>query len=139
MNVVKPRSSRNSSIEAFVVCQNYDPPNGYVPNMKNPLLDNSYCDWNELTGVNRYIVPFMACGDLNGFDSDATYGLNIKGKEYKYQKPTQEPINPPYKESVALRRQQRLQKPEESGSQEEKILEEQFINEFIGFSVNDGS
>lgn len=67
----KPRSSRNSSIgkltdhaapppapiriiymsvltnvcvcvEAFVVCQNYSPPEGYVPNMSNPLLDHSY-------------------------------------------------------------------------------------------------
>ncbi|XP_056273700.1 putative tRNA (cytidine(32)/guanosine(34)-2'-O)-methyltransferase isoform X3 [Pseudoliparis swirei] len=38
----KPRSSRNSSIEAFVVCQNYCPPDGYVPNMSNPLLDHCY-------------------------------------------------------------------------------------------------
>lgn len=28
--------------EAFVVCQNYSPPEGYVPNMSNPLLDHSY-------------------------------------------------------------------------------------------------
>jgi tRNA (cytidine32/guanosine34-2'-O)-methyltransferase len=35
----KPRSSRNSSIEAFVVCQNYNPPAGYKPTMANPLLD----------------------------------------------------------------------------------------------------
>merc|ERR1711942_464912 len=34
----KPRSSRHSSIEAFVVCQEYAPPPGYVPNMMNPLL-----------------------------------------------------------------------------------------------------
>lgn len=26
--------------EAFVVCQNYSPPEGYIPNMFNPLLDN---------------------------------------------------------------------------------------------------
>ncbi|MGH0137657.1 UNVERIFIED_CONTAM: hypothetical protein FKN15_071613 [Acipenser sinensis] len=38
----KPRSSRNSSIEAFVVCQGYTPPEGYVPNMSNPLLDHCY-------------------------------------------------------------------------------------------------
>ncbi|KAL4593479.1 putative tRNA (cytidine(32)/guanosine(34)-2'-O)-methyltransferase [Arapaima gigas] len=38
----KPRSSRNSSIEAFAVCQNYCPPDGYVPNMSNPLLDHCY-------------------------------------------------------------------------------------------------
>ncbi|KAL4604935.1 hypothetical protein GN956_G25436 [Arapaima gigas] len=38
----KPWSSQNSSIEAFAVCQNYCPPDGYVPNMSNPLLDHCY-------------------------------------------------------------------------------------------------
>lgn len=38
----KPRSSRNSSIEAFIVCQNYQPPKDYVPTMANPLLDMQY-------------------------------------------------------------------------------------------------
>lgn len=28
--------------EAFVVCQNYSPPPGYIPNMSNPLLDHHY-------------------------------------------------------------------------------------------------
>lgn len=35
----KPRSSRNSSIEAFIVCQDYTPPKDYVPNMGDPMLD----------------------------------------------------------------------------------------------------
>lgn len=60
----KPRSSRNSSIEAFIVCQNYQPPTGYTPTMANPLLDLQYDAMNELTGPNRTIVPFIACGDL---------------------------------------------------------------------------
>ena len=38
VTICKPRSSRNSSIESFVVCQNYSPPAGYVPTMCNPLL-----------------------------------------------------------------------------------------------------
>ena len=135
----KPRSSRHSSIEAFVVCQEYAPPPGYVPTMMNPLLgkgemilmkswcdahtnashsvwrgsdatwkapkwlifllyylthpssfnssfilfqtDNHYdVDFNQLTGPNRVIVPFLACGDLSAFDSDKTYPLNLDGK-----------------------------------------------------------
>ena len=32
---------------------------------------------NELLGVNRVIVPFIACGDLNGFDSDMSYPLKV--------------------------------------------------------------
>ena len=50
VTVAKPRSSRNSSIEAFVVCQNYKPPEGYEPTMINPLLDHKYTDFNQFVG-----------------------------------------------------------------------------------------
>ena len=63
-------SCRNSSIESFVVCQNYSPPDGYVPTMINPLLDMTYTDFNQFEGPNRVIVPFLACGDLSAYDSD---------------------------------------------------------------------
>lgn len=51
-------------VESFIVCQNYSPPEGYVPTMANPLLDFHYNGENQLTGPNRMIVPFIACGDL---------------------------------------------------------------------------
>lgn len=110
--IFKPRSSRNSSIEAFVVCQNYSPPAGYIPNMSNPLLDHKYdTDYNNLEGPNRVIVPFLACGDLSGFDSDRTYPLNLEdGKDYVYHPPTQGPIMPPYKEACQLRKTDQLAK-----------------------------
>ncbi|XP_053379244.1 putative tRNA (cytidine(32)/guanosine(34)-2'-O)-methyltransferase [Mercenaria mercenaria] len=112
VSVFKPRSSRNSSIEAFVVCQGYCPPEGYVPNMANPLLDHHYdLDYNNLTGPNRVIVPFLACGDLSGFDSDKNYPLKLPGREYEYHKPAQSPINPPYQEACHLRRTDQLAKP----------------------------
>ncbi|XP_060148441.1 tRNA (cytidine(32)/guanosine(34)-2'-O)-methyltransferase isoform X5 [Globicephala melas] len=38
----KPKSSRNSSIEAFAVCKGYDPPEGFLPDLTKPLLDHSY-------------------------------------------------------------------------------------------------
>ncbi|GFQ88323.1 hypothetical protein TNCT_472471 [Trichonephila clavata] len=118
VTVAKPRSSRNSSIEAFAVCEEYDPPEGYVPNMMNPLLDLQYDDFNQLTGVNRVIVPFIACGDLSAFDSDRTYPLQLKDAEdYVYHPPTQVPIDPPYKEAVLLKRQNKLSKPEVKVSQ----------------------
>ncbi|XP_076053419.1 tRNA (cytidine(32)/guanosine(34)-2'-O)-methyltransferase-like isoform X2 [Oratosquilla oratoria] len=76
VSVAKPRSSRNSSIESFVVCQDYSPPEGYIPTMMNPLLDLSYTgSWDNLDGINRVIVPFIACGDLSAYDSDMTYPL----------------------------------------------------------------
>ncbi|XP_056454342.1 putative tRNA (cytidine(32)/guanosine(34)-2'-O)-methyltransferase [Gadus chalcogrammus] len=108
----KPRSSRNSSIEAFVVCLNYSPPEGYVPNMSNPLLDHSYdVDFNQLEGPNRIIVPFLACGDLSAYDSDQTYPLQLDAsQEYRYTPPTQPPIEPPYQQACLLRRNNLLAK-----------------------------
>ena len=38
----KPKSSRNSSIEAFVVCQGFRLPEGFTPSMKRPLMDEQY-------------------------------------------------------------------------------------------------
>ena len=121
VTIAKPKSSRNSSIEAFVVCQKYAPPEvrkessgneqivctfvgfqqGYTPTMINPLLDHTYTDFNQLTGPNRVIVPFLACGDLSAYDSDRTYPLD---KEYEYRPPTQAPIDPPYKTALSAKR-----------------------------------
>ncbi|XP_041978926.1 putative tRNA (cytidine(32)/guanosine(34)-2'-O)-methyltransferase [Aricia agestis] len=99
VTVSKPRSSRNSSIEAFVICQNYNPPPDYVPNMVNPLLDHKYCDFNEFTGQNRFIVPFNVCGDLSAYDSDTSYPLLLEGQtSYEYKEPVQSPIDPPYQQ-----------------------------------------
>ncbi|XP_004365220.2 cell division protein [Capsaspora owczarzaki ATCC 30864] len=102
----KPRSSRNSSIEAFVVCRGYSPPVGFVPTMANPLLDQQYdLSFNQLEGVNRIIVPFVACGDLSAYDSDQTYPLSQPGQsEYHLRPATQAPIDPPYKQALLLKR-----------------------------------
>ncbi|PIK32928.1 hypothetical protein BSL78_30260 [Apostichopus japonicus] len=112
VTVAKPKSSRNSSIESFVVCQNYAPPKGYVPNMSNPLLDHHYdANFNNLEGPNRVIVPFLACGDLSAYDSDKTYPLQLEpGDGYTTLPPTQAPINPPYKTAKALKQKDLLEK-----------------------------
>ncbi|KAJ2134899.1 putative tRNA (cytidine(32)/guanosine(34)-2'-O)-methyltransferase, partial [Coemansia sp. RSA 551] len=105
VHVAKPRSSRNSSIEAFIVCVDYNPPSDYVPNMANPLMDVPYSDANPIVGSNRFIVPFVACGDLRGFDADMTYPLDIsEAGPYEQRDPTQAPISPPYKRALELKR-----------------------------------
>lgn len=116
VTIAKPRSSRNSSIEAFVVCEKYSPPEGYVPNMSNPLLDHHYdVDFNSLEGPNRIIVPFLACGDLSAYDSDKTYPLKLNpDTEYQYHPPTQPPINPPYKTACYLKKRDLLAKPQKT-------------------------
>lgn len=97
VHVVKPSSSRNSSIEAFVVCRQYSPPEGFDPKLLTPYLDISNKDFSTLSGINRVIIPFIVCGDVSAFDSDTTYPLQLEGeKPYKYMSPVQPPISLPY-------------------------------------------
>jgi len=120
VTICKPRSSRNSSIESFVVCLNFSPPMGYKPTMANPLL-NEDLDYSQLDGINRTIVPFIACGDLNSYDSDMTYLLSLEGREYVQLPPTQAPIKPPYEKACELKRKNLIQ---ESGLVETTAMEE---------------
>ncbi|RWS30806.1 hypothetical protein B4U80_02636 [Leptotrombidium deliense] len=127
--IAKPRSSRNSSIESFVVCRKYCPPEGYEPIMFNPLLDEkvqqyfkSETEENDTKSVNSCIIPFIVCGDLDSLDSDKTYPLEVRAinisrnfagsnKSYVYCEPTQLPINPPYQKACELKRSAKLMKP----------------------------
>ena len=57
--------------------QGFSLPEGYTPTMASPLLDHAYGEDNVLVGSNRAIVPFVACGDLSGLDSDQSYPLEL--------------------------------------------------------------
>jgi tRNA (cytidine32/guanosine34-2'-O)-methyltransferase len=97
VSIAKPASSRNSSIEAFVVCQNYQPPNEYVAQKINPMIDDIKVIAEETDSlVNRQIIPFIVCGDLRGYDSDMSYKLDEEN--YEYKEVVQKPTAPPYKE-----------------------------------------
>ncbi|CUS13728.1 unnamed protein product [Tuber aestivum] len=136
----KPRSSRGSSIEAFVVCEGYSPPAGFKPSLETPLgLGAKFPESRRPSGRDkeeehlvdgvkevelreaeggedsdhvsreaRYIAPFIACGDLSEFDSDATYALpevDEFGQKWKSKDPIQPPTAPPYKTALEMRRQ----------------------------------
>ncbi|KAG6296430.1 hypothetical protein E4U09_001778 [Claviceps aff. purpurea] len=167
--VAKPRSSRASSMEAFIVCLNFRPPVGFKASLEKPLgvgerldemvkerelrrpiiaqtrMQNSETGtWDCLsrpvvrggddgivevdvydehddsgnimdttattgtsTGKNtdkskstRWIAPFVSCGDLSAFDSDASYLLP---EDHVSLDPVQPPIAPPYRRAVELR------------------------------------
>lgn len=83
VRVAKPRSSRNSSAEAFVVCRQYRKPEGYEPSLGQV---------HELEGPGK-LVPFLACGDLNSLDSDRTYPVE---EGHVSLEPVQGPITAPY-------------------------------------------
>ena len=105
VTVAKPKSSRNSSIESFVVCRRFRCPEGYVISMDSLLLDLKYGNFltgeNEMLGPSALVVPFVACGDLSGYDADKSYPLDMEGEEaYSYREPVQPPIHPNYHSAV---------------------------------------
>lgn len=78
VSIAKPASSRNSSIEAFIVCENYSPPEGYQPQMIDPMINDVEVIARETeSSINRTIIPFVVCGDLRNFDSDMSYRLTV--------------------------------------------------------------
>ena len=103
----KPKSSRNSSIEAFVVCQGYRAPDGFRPEYLQRLLgsavDAEPKEGYDTAGDAAVLVPFLACGDLSGFDSDQSYPLPpvpLGGGGYVPLAPVQPPIAPAYKSAI---------------------------------------
>ena len=57
--IVKPKSSRSSSVESFIVCLNYIPPVEFVPKKLSAF---------ESGNENEKIADFINCGDLSYFD-----------------------------------------------------------------------
>lgn len=148
--VAKPRSSRASSVEAFIVCLNFQPPEGFKATLEEPmgvgdrlaemvkmraeqepivartiLQDPEKGTWSaspftpairrddgitevtlpedeaEAKQEGRWIVPFLACGDLSAFDADASYHLP---KDRVTLDPVQPPTAPPYKRALEMRK-----------------------------------
>lgn len=121
----KPKTSRNSSFESFVVCQNFQLPENYVPDMERNLLDLRYVedaedaddgDWytSEVSAERGVCVDvvFIGAGDVFGYDADQSYPLDEGELEsapqedapkYVHREPLQKPINPPY--ANALKKQ----------------------------------
>lgn len=99
----KPRSSRNSSIEAFVVCRGYAPPEGFNPSNLSEFLAKGYGAVVEMDDFNKKFIPFVACGDLSSsFDADGSHAV---GEDYNWTDPVAPPTIPPYKEALDRKRQ----------------------------------
>ncbi|MCJ1455965.1 hypothetical protein MMC28_006322 [Mycoblastus sanguinarius] len=131
VHCAKPRSSRASSLEAFVVCEGFAMPKGYKIDPNQPVGLGAKVPKPERKGKNKegyigdqkrhiredgvtvlefesddedngWIAPFVACGDLSAFDADATYHLP---KDRVSLDPVQPPTAPPYKRALEIRRQ----------------------------------
>jgi tRNA (cytidine32/guanosine34-2'-O)-methyltransferase len=110
--VAKPKSSRNSSVEAFVVGRHFHLPEGFSRGQLHGVTTDEYYMQVDEAGdatkrqVERLIVPFVACGDLSGYDADANYPLDGEGDApYVYHEPTQKPTTPAYRDYLEARQQ----------------------------------
>lgn len=110
----KPRSSRGTSLEAFIVCLGYKPRPGWQPKLElNKSTEEFFrgsgigkaenMQYLELPEDEKLIAKFIACGDINDVDSDATYTLDPLDKVQSLN-PVQLPTAPPYKRALELKR-----------------------------------
>mmetsp|Transcript_44572 Transcript_44572/g.53505 ORF Transcript_44572/g.53505 Transcript_44572/m.53505 type:complete len:378 (-) Transcript_44572:34-1167(-) len=147
VSVAKPSSSRNSSIEAFVVCQGFrggefrDLPleggfsddeelilNGDDGVNDNKISEEKVCESEVMDQyvdddgviitrrrhVLQSMVPFVACGDLSGYDRNAFLmdGIDFLDAdksyplEQDYVSPVAPPIRPPYETSIHRKQQE---------------------------------
>lgn len=90
------------------MCQGYDPPPGFDPSQLTRILEErarSHAGDNnaEMVGTKTWpkdvLVPFLACGDLSGYDADQSYALDDDGVRLQ---PVQPPTTPAYKTAIEL-------------------------------------
>ncbi|KAF6162607.1 hypothetical protein GIB67_003153 [Kingdonia uniflora] len=111
----KPKDTRNSSIEAFAVYENYSPTEGFNPKDLHHLLekvgtpsgaDDLDCSSGWLEGPNKVYIPFLACEDLSGYDSGSSYPLPTvaEGCSYPSLDPVQPSIAPPHNRALEMKK-----------------------------------
>lgn len=96
--------------EAFVVCQHYKQPQGFEPSDLQRLMQGASLDYFSKQAVSsrRMLVPFLACGDLSGWDADQSYDLPEEG--YQTLPPVQPPTAPAYKTAIERSKQSEASK-----------------------------
>ncbi|CBZ52640.1 KLLA0F18414p, related [Neospora caninum Liverpool] len=98
----KPAASRNSSIEAFLVCRGFRPVPGGLEDEPAISVDVSLGDASEEErDVQGCLIPFLSCGDLAGYDADRNYPVD---ENHVFLPPTQPPVHPPYEQALQLKR-----------------------------------
>lgn len=84
------------------MAQDFAPPPGW--DADSPLLTPSYSAELPPFGPGRLVLPFLACGDLAGFDSDRAYPAPDASLP---------PVQPPLGAPFAVARERAQQRPED--------------------------
>jgi len=106
----KPRASRNSSHESFVVCRGFRPNQSGLGLTGRP--DSLYSPdlHEELVyvgpGAPAVVVPFVSCGGPGCLDADTNYAVSA---DHEVLGPVAPPRDAPYLEAIAERRLGRAQ------------------------------
>lgn len=120
VSVAKPSSSRNSSMESFVVCQGFRG----APYLDLPLDIGGYIDINDYVvdtdkalgkisiqqeeeagtvpcvddctswDIDTVVVPFLACGDMSGWSREESTSTMILDADKSYPMEMEQHINP---------------------------------------------
>lgn len=113
--VAKPRCSRATSIEAFVVCKQFNPnPDADARDVTADLPAHTIIskNGNAFFPMKRVIVPFVSAGGIGSLDSNMSYPLDADipgapknptlGTDAPYVSllPVIPPIEPPYAEAI---------------------------------------
>ena len=98
------------------MCRNYKPRDSWKPTLSlNQSTEEFFQDAdmgraqltetleNNLPLEKRVVAPFIACGSLSSYDSDATYSIE-HGKQTTSLDPVQLPTAPPYKKALEMKR-----------------------------------
>lgn len=108
VDIVKPRSSRSSSVEAFIVCRFFDPPKDYKPKHFSALEEGAI---QEEEKSFQDLVGFVTAGDLSCYDNEDYKNLvdqasptKFKPKTIEYKKrfaPEYADISSPLKSAIS--------------------------------------
>ena len=102
--VAKPRASRAASVEAFIVCRGF---RGVPAGLERGALwralaasarvegDADDASDDDASPAVRTLVPFVACGDLGGWDADAPYDLPAAPVDQKSKNAKNDDGTPP--------------------------------------------
>eukprot|EP00924_Labyrinthula_sp_SR-Ha-C_P016877 snap_masked-scaffold_6-processed-gene-17.17-mRNA-1 protein AED:0.05 eAED:0.05 QI:0/-1/0/1/-1/1/1/0/263 len=101
ISIAKPKASRNSSVEAFLVAEKFRFASKFIPTMF-PSIQGVVCDQLD-SKVDAIEMSFVPCGRESDYDADKNYNVAPNGSHIPLP-PVQPPINPSYSNFISSRR-----------------------------------